>query len=112
MRVRPAKGNQIPSKMRTVIRARDNNQCQRCGLAGTEIHHRRSRRTRDQHTHCACSLILLCSDCHRHVTVAVADARLEGMAVSIHDEFPGQTPVCTFMGWVRMGCDGTVTHLP
>ena len=115
MRPRPSKrsvGNPIPRGTRELLAVRDGSACLRCGLAGTEVHHRRSRRVRDAHVHCACNCVTLCSPCHRAVHQAPYSARGDGWIVSMHDPEPGELPLRGYGGWVRLTCLGTVTHLP
>lgn len=77
---------------RLEIRARDDNRCVRCGCPATDIHHRRSVRTRDEETASAANGILLCGKgnvrgCHGWVHKNPFEARKGGYVLS-----PGQTP--------------------
>lgn len=99
-------GNPIPTKSRQVVNERDNHQCQRCGVRGSDYHHRRSRSVRDGHCHCACNGILLCYVCHGWVHANPALAMENGLIVSRHCDQPGTVPVRTYAGWVTTQCDG------
>lgn len=112
MRARPAKGAGIPQKSREIVAGRERGACARCGLAATDWHHRRSRRTRDAHTHCACVGIHLCRTCHDYVHRNPEYARALGFIVSAHEEEPWTAPVKTYQGWRLQTCDGDVTWLP
>lgn len=107
MRARPQKGNPIPTRSREMLAARDRGSCFRCGLHGTDWHHRRSRRVRDDHTHCPCNGITLCRACHDAVHARPADARDLGLIVPRDTTEPGRVAVKGFMGWVTLRCDGT-----
>lgn len=96
----------IPKASRALVEARERGLCARCGGVGTDWHHRRSRRVRDAHTHCACNGILLCRDCHSwaHSKMAAAE---QGYRVSSYESTPVSVPAVRFGRWWVQRCDGT-----
>jgi hypothetical protein len=111
MRARPAKGNAIPTKSREAVKARDGDPCFRCGLMSTDVHHRRSRRVRDEHTNCACNLIRACRACHSAIHRRPADSMALGLIVGRDVDAPTDQPVLGYAGWQVLNCDGTITYL-
>lgn len=104
--------NQIPTKSREVVAARDRRRCVRCGGAGNQYHHRRRRRVLDEHTHQACNGITLCPVCHAWVHANPDQARSFGWIVTAWEDQPDRQPIYTFLwGWTQLRCDGTVTLL-
>jgi hypothetical protein len=107
------KGNPIPTTVRKVVRERDNQQCVRCGarVAPGELHHRR-RRGVGLDPHVASNLLMLCGGpahdgCHQWVHAHPEAAMLGGFIISVHDERePGDVPVASFMGPIRLRADG------
>jgi len=85
--------------------------CARCGLKGGEWHHRRSRSVRDEHTHCPCNGVLLCSTCHRWCHTNPFQARAGGFVVSRYAT-PHDEPVHAVYGLVRLDHDGGFTFVP
>lgn len=75
--------NEIPTSQRAKVNKRDGRHCQRCGVGCMtgEIHHRRSRSVRDDHTHCLCNLVYLCPRCHKWVTEHPFEAYQSGLMV-------------------------------
>jgi hypothetical protein len=103
-------GNPIPTRSRTIVTARDNGHCVRCGGRGNEWHHRRRRGVKDEHTHAACNGITLCTTCHGWVHANPTTAKGMGWVVSAHGD-PHEEPVYTFLyGWALLNHDGTL-HL-
>lgn len=98
--------NPIPTASRDTVRQRDNSQCQRCGVRGTDYHHRRSRRVRDEHVHCPCNGVWLCRGCHSWAHGHPAAARDDGLILSMHEDSPSSIPMRTFAGRVTIHCDG------
>lgn len=98
----------ISTKVRMLVKYRDRHRCCRCGLAGAEWQHRRSRSVHDEHTHCTCNGIWLCSPCHQWVHAHPLIARLRGWSVSRHERQPGSVPVDCVQhgGMVLLDCDG------
>jgi 5-methylcytosine-specific restriction endonuclease McrA len=103
------KNTQIPTKMRREINERDQHRCVRCGMAGTEQHHRVRRRDGG---HRRSNLVLLCGDCHRTVTLNPLTAKLTGYIVPPWlEDAAATTPLRTFTGrWVYLDDDGGVTY--
>lgn len=100
-------GNEIPTKSRQLVRARDGDQCARCG-AGNHLawHHRRRRAVKGHFQHCPCIGIQLCHTCHSFVHAYPATAALTGFIIGAHVEEPWLVPLRTFDGWVLNDCDG------
>jgi 5-methylcytosine-specific restriction endonuclease McrA len=103
------KSTQIPTDVRRDVRERDRGRCVRCGMAGTEQHHRVRRRDGG---HRRSNLVLLCHDCHRHVTVNPQEAKATGYIVPPWlEDGPVVTPLRTFTGrWVYLDDDGGITY--
>jgi 5-methylcytosine-specific restriction endonuclease McrA len=105
------KSTQIPTKVRRQINERDHYRCLRCGMAGTEQHHRVRRRDGG---HRRSNIVLLCHDCHREVTLNPLTSKLTGYIVPpwLADAAP-TTPLMTFTGaWVLLDDEGNVTPAP
>lgn len=99
----------IPEHSRAVVRNRAKHRCERCAVPAPNghWHHRRGRSVRDQHQHCACNGVWLCSTCHRWVHEHPTLARDEGFLMSRHVTEPGAIPLQTPWGTRVHGCDGT-----
>lgn len=101
--------SKIPTKAREAVRTRDNQQCQRCGVRGVEIHHRQRRRAGG---HGLANMVLLCSVCHHQWAHAnPAAAREAGFIVSAYTEDPSTVPMRTFSGTRMLHDDGSITYL-
>lgn len=99
----------IPTKSRALVKERSNNQCSRCGVLGSEWHHRRRRAVKLGHNpHCPCIGVWLCTVCHRDVHANPAKARETGYIINPYEEKPWTVPMKTFMGWVLNDCTGAV----
>lgn len=98
----------IPTTVRLKVKIRDRFRCCRCGMSGAEWQHRRSRSVRDEHTHCTCNGIWLCSECHAWVHAHPLLARIAGWSVSRSQRQPGLEPVDCIQhgGKVLLDCDG------
>lgn len=96
----------IPAESRETVTRRDRGLCFRCGGTGTDWHHRRSRRVRDEHTHCACNGLLLCRTCHKWAHANPRDAMELGYIVSQWSDHPGLTLVFRTDGWWHVDCAG------
>lgn len=83
----------IPRTSRVLVEARDRNRCARCGGAGSDWHHRRSRRVVGVHQHSPANGLLLCRTCHEWVHANPLMARLGGFIVSMHEKEPGSVAV-------------------
>lgn len=105
------KNPQIPTKVRHQINERDQYRCVRCGMAGTEQHHRVRRRDGG---HRLSNLVLLCHDCHVAVTLNPLTAKLTGYIVPPwNQDAAPTTPLETFTGrWVLLDDEGGVTNAP
>lgn len=100
-------GNAIPSMQRVKVKVRDSRRCVRCGGQGAEWHHRRSKSVRDEHRHCTCNGVWLCTDCHQWVHSHPFEARGSGFIVSRHTPVPGTEPVqCVLRGLIVLDCEG------
>jgi hypothetical protein len=99
----------------TVVQVRDMHRCGRCGMAGNNWHHRRSKSIRDGHTHCPCNGVWLCgtgsTGCHGWVHANPFVSRKNGWIVSRHEAVPGSIPMLSAMHktWVWLDCDGDQT---
>ena len=103
---------QIPEESRARVKHRDQYACRRCGQKGSDWHHRRSRRIRDDHTHCACNGIWLCHPCHMWAHAHVAEAREAGLIVSAYEENPATVPVTSGRTVEYQDCAGNLTIRP
>lgn len=105
-------GLRIPDKARELVRERDHGQCVRCGCPAEDWHHRRSRRRKDEHTHCPCNGILLCGKgnldgCHGYVHARALVVRPEGLIIRAAVDFPSRVPFKMRGGlWMMPDCDG------
>lgn len=105
--------NEIPQESRRLVRVRDCDTCVRClkFLGGTgHWHHRRTRSIRDEHRHCPCVGVLLCSSCHSEVHAQPKASRENGWIVSRYETEPATIPFRTGEIWVFPLCSGNV-HL-
>ena len=100
---------QIPDLSRGLVITRDRFLCQRCGMVGAHWHHRRGRAVRDEHTHCPCNGILLCSVCHEWVHKNPFLARGQGLIVAKYVDVPGSVLVDTYLGTLSLDCSGGFT---
>lgn len=100
--------NDIPTRSRELVRARDGDQCQRCGSANAPAwHHRRRRGIKGgHHQHCACIGIQMCPTCHSWAHANPAQAQLTGFIISAYEDEPWTVPVKTFGGWCVNDCAG------
>lgn len=96
----------IPEQARLLVASRDRFLCQRCGMKGTDWHHRRSRSVTDGHTHCPCNGVLLCRPCHRWVHGYPYLARARGLIVSRYTAEPGDVLLLSTFGSARLDCHG------
>lgn len=95
----------IPEEQYQEVALRHGGRCLRCGGAGTDFHHRRSRRVRDEHTHHPCNGIWLCRTCHSWVHRHPALAQDKGWIVSQWVAEPGTKKVKAFTGdWLDNTC--------
>ena len=78
------------ARCRKDVHERSCGRCERCGKAGHEVHHRKLRSRGGGWDTANC--VLLCSTCHRWVTVNPALARKDGWEVS-RTQDPESVPV-------------------
>jgi hypothetical protein len=95
------------------IGVRDGGRCVRCRGQADERHHRRSRSILDEHTDCACNLILMCgwgnhTGCHGWAHAGPALARTQGFIVRRTSLDPSKAPLYLpfTRRWVWLTCDG------
>lgn len=98
----------IPARSRGLVVARERYLCARCGLRGSQWHHRRSRAVVDEHVHCPCNGVWLCLDCHAWCHHEPFLARADGFVVSRYAS-PLDRPMQTVYGLVSLDCTGGFT---
>jgi hypothetical protein len=97
----------IPPESRMLVEQRQGMRCLRCGGHGYEWHHRRSRRVRAAHRHCACNGVLLCRTCHSWAHAQPDEAQALGLIVSQWVDEPLIVPLMgADGGWWENTCDG------
>lgn len=104
-----SKGNPIPQSQRDALSLRSRGQCEHCGGRATDVHHRRSRAVRDDHTHCLCVLIHLCRTCHNRAHASAVVYRDLGLIVPRHVSDPWNTP---FLHWSGAKMSPTCVGMP
>lgn len=99
------------ASVRSLIRVRAGDVCERCGKHwGVEIHHRRPRGmggTSQASSNAASNGLLLCSDCHRHVELFRGYAIEFGFLVS-QQHSPLLVPVYRRGEWVHLDNEGGI----
>jgi hypothetical protein len=75
-------------------------------MPGSEWHHRRGRSVVDDHTHCPCNGVLLCSACHSWVHQHPTRAEAAGLIVSRVCKQPWDKSLHGFDGWWQFDCQG------
>lgn len=98
----------IPQESRTLVEGREAGRCLRCLGRGRDWHHRRSRRVRAGHRHCACNGVLLCRTCHSWAHANPDEAQATGFVVSQWVDEPLMVPVFSGTGWWQVTCDGRI----
>ena len=93
----------IPTKAREVVRARQNDQCARCGNRYTELHHRQRRR---EAGHGYEILVGLCGSDHKWAHANPTAAKEHGYIVPPWEEDVESVPIRTFMGWMTFDARG------
>ena len=102
--------NPIPTASRVMVHERDKGQCLRCTGGRVEIHHRRGRAVKDEHTHCGGNLVSLCAVCHAWVHANPKEAMRLGWIVTREAVDPGTHRLhTTRWGWAVLTCDGRLT---
>lgn len=106
-------GNEIPTKSREVVRARDMGTCIRCGMGGTDWHHRRRRAVKNGHfQHCPCIGVTLCRTCHAWAHANPRRAQETGFIISAYEDEPFNQPIKMFgQHWATFDCEGNVHYL-
>lgn len=106
--------NPIPPESREAVEKRDAYRCVRCAGKGSDWHHRRSRRVRDEHTHSPANGVLMCRTCHQWVHANPAKAKTLGLVLTQWEPDPASKPVRTWRGWVEVTHDGKMhwTEVP
>lgn len=103
----PDPDREIPEESRRLVEQRQQMRCLGCWGRGYEWHHRRSRRVREAHRHCACNGVLLCRTCHTAAHSHHESGRERGLIVSQWIDEPFMVPVTDPMGhWWVLLCDG------
>jgi 5-methylcytosine-specific restriction protein A len=106
-------GTQIPTQQRKRVKQRDGGRCARCQMVGAQWHHRRSRRVRDAHRHCACNGVWLCPTCHKWAHSEVFEATAWGFVLS---QFETEMYLIPFrrlgQSWMLPSCDGLLQPVP
>lgn len=102
------KATPIPTKRREQVKARQNGRCLRCGCPNpNEWHHRRTRHVRDEHQHCSCNGVYLCTPCHHAVHHHdIVSARRLGFIVSRYVPLPYTVPVLSYGELITLDCEG------
>lgn len=95
--------SQIPASARKKVHERSNGQCSRCGMAGSQIHHRQRRR---EGGHAVSNLVLLCGTCHRDVHADPVEAASKGYIISVFVSDTTQIRIKTFAGWALFDDEG------
>lgn len=99
--------DQIPEAARLAVKQRERFLCLRCSGHGAHWHHRRKRSIKDDHRHCTCNGVWLCSKCHTWAHGNPSAAKDLGLILSSWTEFPGEKPVTNSFGQqVLLTCDG------
>lgn len=103
---------EIPDESRTLVETRQGHRCLRCMGMGRDWHHRRSRRVRAGHRHCACNGALLCRTCHSWAHANPDEAQAVGLLVSQWVDEPGMVPVIGADGrWWELTCGDVMLPL-
>lgn len=93
------------TKVRSIVRQREDGWCARCGLSrATEFHHRRPRGmggTQRQETNQPSGCLHLCHDCHSDIELERTEAINNGWLVAQHHP-PADIPVKYRGQWVYL----------
>ena len=98
----------IPERNRRLARDRFRGQCARCGLPGTDVHHRQRRR---EAGHAVCILVWLCRACHGWAHGHPADAKVAGFIIPPWEKEPASVPLHSYAGWVLFDDEGSYQHV-
>ena len=97
--------SKIPERNRKLAIDRFRGQCARCGLPGTDVHHRQRRR---EAGHAVWNLVWLCRTCHSWAHANPTAAKSVGLIIapwSDTTEFD-LIPIYTYSGWVTFDNEG------
>ena len=100
--------SKIPQSARDIVAARSMSRCERCGMRGSEIHHRLRRR---EGGHPVGILVNLCGTCHRTVHAHPAHAKLFGFIIPPWHKDPNSVPIKTYSEWVLFDDEGGEKYL-
>lgn len=80
---------------------------------GGAWHHRRGRSVRDEHQHCSCNGINVCTKCHEWIHAHPFESREKGWIVSRENPNPGTQLMQNQMyGRIRLDCEGHYKSYP
>lgn len=99
--------SRIPQSARDAVAARSMGLCERCGGAGSEIHHRQRRRDGG---HAVENLVNLCGTDHRWAHANPEAAKIKGFIVDPWVEDMAEVPIKTYSEWVLFRSDGEVDY--
>ena len=100
--------SKIPEKARALVAVRSMGRCERCGMRGSEIHHRLRRRDGG---HPVGILVNLCGTCHRWAHANPVAAKATGFIIGPWHADPNSVPIKTYSEWVLFDDDGNETYL-
>jgi 5-methylcytosine-specific restriction endonuclease McrA len=95
--------NEIPTKAREVVRARQEGACLRCGNTYTALHHRMRRR---EGGHSYENLVGVCGTCHNWAHKHPQAAQQAGYIIPISVDDISAVPIKAYYGWVTFDRDG------
>lgn len=98
--------------VRVEVGHRQGGLCLRCAGRFTDVHHRRRRGVKDEHTDCLCNLVGLCRTCHSWVHHNPVAARAAGWIVSTSEPAPSLAPLVTRYAPLLLLCDGSDREAP
>lgn len=97
----------IPTKAREGVHRRTGRICDRCGMAGNQIHHRQRRR---EGGHGLANLVLLCDTCHTAVHAHPAESKAAGFIVTVGQD-PAAVVLRGYAGPILLDDDGGETFV-
>lgn len=103
--------NEIPTKSRELVLARQLGRCFGCGaklvINGGQWAHRRGRGVLDEHTMCPCNGLYLCATDHEWATRHPLEAKMRGWNLSRWVEDPSEHPALMWTGdRMVLDCEG------
>lgn len=93
----------IPTKSRKLVEERSGGRCERCGMNGSDLHHRQRRRDGG---HGAGNLVRLCRTDHDWVHANPEPAKARGFIIDPWVADPTTVPIRTYSEWVLFDNDG------